>query len=422
MSPSLVVWGDSIRAYGLGIALIVLTGVLLWRFIEDPRPARFALAAGAAIISVHALFYNSVLLLAYCAGAVAVCTLNREWKKSAQVVLIGSLAAISMLPYAATIRDARKWDALVRMPDYDLAWFRVMLDETLRPGGQWALGVWVVLFALAVFVGVRAVRLPTKLAISQSQREVALFSVVTLVVAVVAIFLFLENLSYYTRPWYYLTLLAVAAVCIDALFGAVMHAPAHRIARLGVVLLIAGASFVPATRAVQQRMTNVDIIALQLSAISQRQDFIVVNSSHTGITFARYYRGSADWMTVPSFDFHRFHRYDIIHQKMMLADQRIPVRPVIDRARETLRTGHRVFVVGGLELPPDNEPPTPLPPAPLPGREPWPEHMYNRQWSLMVGHFLQTHSNRIVPLPVKVAGVVSDYENVRLLAVEGWRP
>ncbi|MEO7503473.1 MAG: hypothetical protein ABIW94_12615 [Gemmatimonadaceae bacterium] len=422
MSPSLIVWGDSIRAYGFGIAVVLMAGALLWRFVEEPSPARFALAAVAAIASVHALFYNSVLLLAFCAGAFAVCALNRAWKKSALVVLIGLVAAISIVPYATTIRDARRWDTVVRMPDYDLAWFREMLDETLRPAGQWALGVWVVLFALAVFVGVRAVRRPASLAISPREREVALFSIVTLVVAVVAIFLFLENLSYYTRPWYYLSLLAVGAVYIDAVFGAVIHSPAHRIARLGVVLLIAGATFVPAVHAVRKRMTNVDVIASRLSAMGRPDDLVLINSSHTAITFARYYRGTARWMTVPFFDFHRFHRYDIIQKNMMLADQRAPVRPVIDRARETLRAGHRVFVVGQLDFSTGNEPPNLLPPAPLPGIEPWPERLYNSQWSSLVGDFLQTHSTRIVAVPVMVAGPVSDYENVQLFTAEGWRP
>src|SRR5687768_14928693 len=72
MSPSLIVWGDSIRAYGFGILLILLVGVLLWRFLEKPGAWRFAAVAVAAIASVQTLFYNSVLLLAFCAGGVAV--------------------------------------------------------------------------------------------------------------------------------------------------------------------------------------------------------------------------------------------------------------------------------------------------------------------------------------------------------------
>src|SRR5688572_23543246 len=91
MSPSLIVWGDSIRAYGFGILLILLGGVSLWRFVEKPGAGRFAAAAIAAIGSVQTLFYNSVLLLAFCAGAVAVCALSRDWKKAGLVLTIGGL-------------------------------------------------------------------------------------------------------------------------------------------------------------------------------------------------------------------------------------------------------------------------------------------------------------------------------------------
>ncbi|HYN81584.1 MAG TPA: hypothetical protein VES88_08790 [Gemmatimonadaceae bacterium] len=81
MNPSLIVWGDSVRADGLGITLVLFAGAFIWRFVEDPTPTRFAAAAVASIVSVHTLFYNSDLLLAFCAGAVAVCALNRAWKK-----------------------------------------------------------------------------------------------------------------------------------------------------------------------------------------------------------------------------------------------------------------------------------------------------------------------------------------------------
>ncbi|HYN81585.1 MAG TPA: hypothetical protein VES88_08795 [Gemmatimonadaceae bacterium] len=119
--------------------------------------------------------------------------------------------------------DAGDWNMLVKMPDYTLSWFRERLHETIQPVGAWAPFVWILAFAVAVMVGVRAVRLPDQLGISQRQRDVILFALVSLVVGVVGIFVSLDYLSYFTGPWYYLTLLALAAVCIDAVFGAVIH-------------------------------------------------------------------------------------------------------------------------------------------------------------------------------------------------------
>lgn len=422
MCPSLIVWGDSMRAYGFGIALILLAGALLWRFVEKPEGRRFAAAAIAAIASVHTLYYNSVLLLALCAGAVAVCTLNRAWKRAALVVLIGCLAAVSIVPYAATIRNASTWNVLVQMNDYDLSWFREKLDETLRPAGPWALPVWVGLFAVAVLAGVRAVRLPGQLGMSQTQREAALFSLVTLVVGVVAIFFFLDTLSYLTQPWYYLTLLALAGVSIDAVFGAVIQTPRLRIARIVVVLLIAGATYLPARGAVRHRMTNLDLVASRLRHIAQPNDLVLVNPWYFGVSFDRYYHGPAGWMTVPPIGFHRFHRYDIMMRQMMLPDQTFPARQVTAQAGETLRAGHRVFVVGWFELPSAAKPIAPMLPAPLPESDPWPANAYLTQWSLMVGDFLSQHSTALAQVRVEPRGVVNRYENAKLFAVSGWRP
>jgi hypothetical protein len=421
MSPSVIIWGDSMRAYGFGIVLILLTGALLWRFVEKPDGWRFVAAAIGAIASVHTLYYNSVLLLAFCAGAVAVCLLKRSWKTAALVALIGCLAAISIMPYVATIRTASSWNVLVQMNDYKLAWFREKLDETLRPAGPWALKVWVGLFGFAVLAGARAVRLPGQLGMTQRQREAALFALVTLVVGVLAEFLFLRTLRYFTQPWYYLTLLALVGVCIDAVFGAVLQTPQLRMARLFAVLLIAGATLPPAVRALRHRMSNVDLVVSRLHEIAERGDLVLVHQWYAGVTFNRYYHGPSRWMTVPPIGYYRFHRYDILQQQMMVSDQTLPARQVTTEVSEALRAGHRVFIVG-TEFHAAAQPPALLRPAPLPGAAPWPYNSYLEQWGSIVGQFLKQHSTALVPVRVEARGPVSGYENIQLFVASGWRP
>lgn len=420
MNPSLIVWGDSMRAYGFGALVILLAGALLWRFVEEPGVGRFAAAAVATIVSVHVLYINSVLVLAFCAGGVAVCALEQAWKKAALVVLVGALAAISLVPYAAMIQETSGVKVLQTI-DYNVPWFQERLNETLRPAGAWAPYVWVGAFAFAVMVGVRAVRLPDQLAISQSQRELVLFALVSLVVGVVGIFVFLDQLSFFTRPWYYLALLALAAVCIDAVFGAVTHAAPVRIARLGIVLLLGAATAVPAAAEARQRMTNVDLIASRLHQIGRPGDLILINAWYPGVSFSRYYRGPVSWMTVPSLGFYRYHRYDKIRTLMMLRDQTMPVRPATDQAANVLQRGHRVFIVGGLGFSPPNRPRSPPPPAPRAGDHPWPEADYATEWSIMLGDFLREHSSTLVKVPVLAPSPVSPYETLELLVAEGWR-
>jgi len=421
MTPSVIVWGDSVRAYGLGMVLMIVAGALLWRLVERPTAKSFTLAALAAMASVQILFYNSVLLLAFCAGAGAVCARRRAWRTAWLVVAVGAVAAISVIPYWPAIRNASTWNMLVRIPRYTFSWFWSKLYETLRPGGPWALIVWTEVLVLALIAAVRAVRFPNELGHSGGQRDVALFSSVTLVVSLPAVFLFLRTLSYPTQPWYYLTLLAVSAVCIDAIAGSLIHSETARKARLVGVLLLAGATFTPALRAAQTRMTDVDLIAAQLERIVEHGDFVVVNPWFNGVTFSRYYRSPVPWMTLPPIEFHRYHRYDLIKRKMIMADQRLPLRPLEDRMSAALRTGHRVFIVGDLPLVPVDRVPQILPAAPLPG-DGWPEGTYNSHWSIMVAHFLERHSTRIVALPVKDAGRVSPFEKPSLIVATGWRP
>ena len=75
LNPMLIRYGDSTRAYGLGILLIVLTFASFWRLVDSPASPptkRVLTAAVLAVLSVHCLYYNSVLLFAIAARALAV--------------------------------------------------------------------------------------------------------------------------------------------------------------------------------------------------------------------------------------------------------------------------------------------------------------------------------------------------------------
>jgi hypothetical protein len=419
MAPSLIIWGDSVRAYGFGILLILVTCALLWRFLQLPNIRRFVALAIGAIASVQALFYNSILLLAFCAGAVAVCGRRGHWKRAGQVVLIGALAAISLVPYVAMLRQARTWNALVQIPDYNFVWFFTKLSEALSPGGFWALLAWLELLLVAVFVAVRTFGRRDKKRLQEPHREVVVFWLVCLCVGVMGIFLFLTALSYLTEPWYYLALMALVGLSIDAIFGVLVQTPRDRAVRLAVVTLIAGLTIIPATHAVKVRRTNADLVASKLLLVGRPGDLVIVNPWHFGVSFDRYYRGPAAWMTLPPIAFHRFHRYDLLKEQLLVADQRMVVRPVFGRAEKALRSGDKVYVVGEL-LRPTNQIPAVLPPAPLP-RSLWWAGTYYEQWSIDLGYFLQQHAITLTKLPVSTPRPIGDYENLTVIVAAGWR-
>ena len=457
-SPSVVLWGDSMRAYGMGILLILLTAALLWRFVEQPSNLRLFAAGVAALASVQTLFYNSVLLLALSVGALVVCAMDRAWKTARLIILIGAVSAVSVLAYVPVIRAASTWNVLVRMSDYTLDWFWQKLEEAVVPAGSWALDLWFVLFLLALIGGAFAALRPRARGkqsspeqtaassmqrggsrrarrqqqrqpapqvaddlLSPRQRRVAIFAVTTLIIAVPGIFLFLDRLSYPTQPWYYLSLLAIVALCIDAIFGALSVNRWVRVARLVVVAVVAVASFAAASRIVRIRLTNVDLVAEQLHRSSVKGDVIVVTPWYHGVTFSRYYRGSAEWMTLPPLGFHRFHRYDLFQRAMMAPDQNEPIGSLIEKANAALQSGHRVFVVGWFGFPPDDRTFAPLSPAPLPDGS-WPSDFYANEWSLRFARSLQLHATTITPAAVEAPSRVNPFEDVSLIVASGWRP
>lgn len=260
--------------------------------------------------------------------------------------------------------------------------------------------------------------MPKRFRLSEPDREVILFSLVALLVGLPGIFVFLRILSYLTQPWYYLPLLAVAAVCVDAIFGALTARPC-RIARLAVVVILAAATLLPTKRAVRTRLTNVDVVTAQLERIARPGDLILVAPWEYGVGFQRYYRGAAEWMTVPPLELHGFHRYDLLMDLMRLRDQTLPAQLATDWAGKALRTGHRVFVAGQLRAPPPGGQPMVLPPAPLAGRES--DGLHERHWSIMVSQFLSQHAVREQHIALRPMGAVSQYEELSLQMLEGWR-
>ena len=116
LNPMLIRYGDSTRAYGLGIVLILLTFRSFWRLVDSPSPAppkRILAAAILALLSVQCLYYNSVLLFAIAVGAVTVAFRQRAWRRVGIILGIGMLAAASLLPYVPMMRRMREWTFMV---------------------------------------------------------------------------------------------------------------------------------------------------------------------------------------------------------------------------------------------------------------------------------------------------------------------
>ena len=414
---AIIRWGDSIRAYGLGMALILITLGLIWDVTQSPTRWRVLLAGLFAVLSVHTLYYNAVLLLAFCAGGCAVTCRHQQWRRTGILLGIGVVAAISLLPYIPTFRSAGQWNMLVQVPSYTFARFWGKLCDTIGYSGKPFLVVWPVLFALAVIIGLVSQLRSRWFSISGSQKDLALFALIALLVGSIGCFVFLRYLSYFTQPWYYFAPIAAGALLIDVLLSIPANLKPWRIARLVVPIVLVFAIGEPWKQA-HMRHTNVDVIASELKRAAP-EDLIVINQWALGITFQHYYAGAPAWVTIPPLTFHNYHRYDLIKEQMMSTAQSDIVEPVRAKIAETLKAGHRVWMVGTFMSVSAGHSPVILPAAPS-NEYGWNVKAYEDSWLMQVGYFVQHHATAAFNVSIPIEQSVGPYEGEPVVCFEGW--
>src|SRR6266481_3712561 len=203
--------GDSLRGYGLGSALAVLTLAVIWRLACRPSLAAFCCAVALAVLSVQSLYQNAVLLFAACCGGFVLCAVERRWRDTLPIFAVGAAAAVSLLPYIPLIARAH-WYVMFKLGFRFSHGWKQLSVATGSPltGFTW---VWVALLigALAAAISVlfwRRDRLPERV------RGLILFSGTSLVLAAAGYALFLKLSEYPTQPWYYVPLMAFSSGCL----------------------------------------------------------------------------------------------------------------------------------------------------------------------------------------------------------------
>jgi hypothetical protein len=407
---TIIRYGDSIRAYGLATALIVLVMALIWRFIEMPNVRRGLFASLAAMLSVQTLYQNAVFVLAVCIAGAAVCIRRHHQREAMGVLSIGFPAALSLLPYLGPLRQAQSW-WLVSKFGIDSTRFLILITEATGM----LTGVWLALVVIAALFGIGRVLIKTSLDKTRIQQELPLFAGLALVIGLAGFGFFIKLTGLPTQRWYYVPAMGFAVVCCDIILPRIHHA-----ARMGVLVIaivVAGLAYPVTHSDLKLRQTNGDLIAAQLSQNAGPDDLIIVNPWYCGITFGHYYRGIAPWTTLPSLEDYRFHRYDLLKSKLQMTNV---IEPVLKQVETTLRSGHRVWVVGHVIMPqPDQAPPTDLPPAPN-GPQGWADQPYSYVWGARFGYLLVYHITNAVTLVDPRTNPVSPMENLPLTITSGW--
>jgi hypothetical protein len=414
-NPELLRWSATIRPWGLGAALAIAVIPLLWDATVAPTRRRIGLAALVAILSVQCLFQNAIFLAAVAAGAMAVAARRQDWRRIWVPLGIGAAAALSLLPHLSMIRRRGDWNALGSWPitfaELGGRFWAVVQAAGLVPA--------MVLTALVVAAaGVTAavlLRTPGRHT-DTSTTDHGAFAGLVLLFSLAGILVFYRLLQYPTQPWYYLGVITILGLCSETVLVLVL--PGRHVGPIFILLtcivLVAGGN--GAWTAIQNRQTNIDVLASYLNGAVRPGDMVVTNPWFLGVTLSRYYSGPAAISTVPPIADQRVSRYDLLKAQMLRPD---PMAPVLGRIESVLKGGHRVWLVGNYEPPPAGLTPADLrlPPPPLPERG-WASAPYELLWSFQLGGFLRDHAVSMETVPPGVSG--GPLEHATLHTFAGW--
>lgn len=271
--------------------------------------------------------------------------------------------------------------------------------------------LWIALAIVAIARCVRSVHvLPD--APEGDTNTAAFFAGTALITGLVGFFFFLWIAKMPTQVWYFLPLTTFTAVCLDA---ALANWPARWPHWHWAVPVIALACLPGARELTACRHSNMDLVASVLLKRANAHDLIVVHPWTFGVSFDRQYSGPTPWTTVPPLADHRFHRYDLFKEKMVLEN---PARPVCDEIGATLRARNQVWLIG--EIPLNQSPPQQIQPAPN-NAWGWLDDPYSDVWGAQVGYFIAIHATRGEVVPIHSPNPISPLENVQVVAVSGWQ-
>jgi hypothetical protein len=403
LNPAFLVWGTTVRGYGIGSVIIVFAFAATANFLANGTTRNAFLMMMAFVAAVQCLVSNTALVFAICLAAVGVCFMRGDRKTVVVVMTPLAIAALSFLPYVATYFKMG-WHVLLQT-DVSLVVLWNIFRYSLGARNSVTAAAWAGVISIAGFSWILRIA-------KRAASQLVAFALLTALFSLVGSFIFLKLLSYTAQVWYFLPFICLLAGGIDLAYPTFASI---RVVRLVLCVVAVAGTWWSNWPTLTARQSNIDLVADRLGAQAQAGDLVLVNPWFFGVSFNRYYRGVAPWLTVPILSDLRIHRYDLIRERMSEEDPLGDLRPTIE---STLRHGGRVYLVGGVQLVGENERALVLPPAPR-SQYGWNYLPYVIAWSQQIGEFLQAHvqASREVP---QLAERINAEENIPLWEVSGW--
>ena len=343
LSTTFLIWGLTMRGYGLGSVVIVLAFGLFALLLRKSSPAIIVAAALASIAAVQCLVHNLVLVFALAISGTVICWWRPDARKMVIFLAILALCAISFLPYLSAYTSGSPWSIVTESPVTFRSLSKQFILATGDPSSAFA-SCWGVAFL--VLLSAATLRLyHLQWSRPAPEWDILLYLMLVPVIATVGYYLFLHLLNYLARPWYFLALLSIFAVSLDGLAASLRDLKWIRFSRL--LFALAALTILPfyVWPKILERQSNIDIVAKKVTELAKPVDLIVVAPWQYGISFNRYYKGTARWITLPKIADLRVHRYDLFREKMVSLH---PMDDVLEEIQRALAAGNRVWFVGGL--------------------------------------------------------------------------
>ena len=217
LNGTVIVFGDSLRAHGLGSLLILLTAAAACWFLQKTCWKRAVVWAALSMLSVQTLFQNAVFIFAICVGAWVVWARQKNVRAALKVFLVGLAAAVSLLPYLMNFISLNVDASSLRTgiaPARLLATFDTAAGFPMEQS-RW---LWFIFAVAIVVLGVAALfprlKMAGKLA---AVKKILPARWTTLLVALIAATGLLWFSALPASRWWFFLLLAVAVAVLDGI-------------------------------------------------------------------------------------------------------------------------------------------------------------------------------------------------------------
>jgi hypothetical protein len=428
------------RAYGLAGCLLVLSFGKIWRILESPTKSRILSAGFICLLFAQCIYYDIIFLEAMLAAGALVAIRRQQWKIFWTLTGIGLLAGASLSIYFPVIHRVPEYLSFCRSPFFDAATLWNGLGDALAarssaspdgPNGA-QIWIWIALLLGGIIVAVimqrpcvRQTQKPEAASKSANpgRSELALFCVISMVLGIIGYIGFLLKLQFFMQPWYYVEILILCAISLDGILS-VSWPALHPwgFVRIGFLVMMMILNAGPAWAEARTRRSNLDVVAALLSHKASAGDLIVIQHAWEGITFNRYYRGQAQWVSIPPIDSHELHRVDLVMAEMNRPEA---MTPVLSAITGTLTKGHHVWLVGSIPIARwEDVPagPTPLPPRPSEMPTRWWMGSYLSWWNQQVTTLLLDHAQQEKAEAISAPGPVNHFEDVSVVRFTGYEP